>query len=464
MKARARGAPVAVQLAVLLIISLFAAQAIGIAVAMIARPPAYSVYGMEEIADALQGRNLEPSLGRPLIRTIAKRPPPDVHDASLPPSEGYRQSLAALLSLPPDAVRLQRVRSPLIVRIISGRSTATPRPDTRPRTHGAGVLEGSGRLERLNGVYSEVLGPFVAAARQPDGRWVVVRPRHAPFPNSWQRRVALWLLGCLLLVIPASYLFARRITAPIDRFANAAEALGRDPKAAPLVEAGPAEISKAANAFNEMHARIRRYVDDRTAMFGAISHDLRTPLARIRYKLEQGPDGLRDSVLKDVEQMEEMIGAVLTFIRDASEPRTRERLDLLSLVECVVDDAALAGEKVELAEGPGVSVDGDALALQRMLSNLIDNAVKHAGGARVRIAPADPEVLVEIEDDGPGLPEDEIVKVFEPFYRATRDEDHGGMGLGLSVARSIARAHGGEVELSARPGGLTATVRLPRAG
>ncbi len=90
--------------------------------------------------------------------------------------------------------------------------------------------------------------------------------------------------------------------------------------------------------------------------------------------------------------------------------------------------------------------------------------MKHAGGARVRIAPADPEVLVEIEDDGPGLPEDEIVKVFEPFYRATRDEDHGGMGLGLSVARSIARAHGGEVELSARPGGLTATVRLPRAG
>jgi signal transduction histidine kinase len=364
--------------------------------------------------------------------------------------------LAALLHRPPADVRLQFVPAPLIVRVLSGRNTERPPPMLKG-------LRARHRPPNMPPIGREApfFGHFVAAVRRADGRWVVVEPIRRPFPNSWQRRMLLWLFACLLLVIPAAYLFARRITAPIDRFAQAAMALGRDPNAPPLAEAGPAEISKAAGAFNDMRARVRRYVDDRTAMFGAISHDLRTPLARIRYKLEQAPEPLKASTLRDVEQMEEMIGAVLAFIRDASEPRSRQKLDLLSLAETVVDSATFAGGKAEIVESPALNVDGDALALERMLSNLVDNAVKHAGGARVRLTPVEREVHVLVEDDGPGLEEAELERVFEPFYRGRPADREGGMGLGLSVARSIARAHGGDVELIARKRGLIARVRLP---
>src|SRR5436190_21147141 len=139
---------------------------------------------------------------------------------------------------------------------------------------------------------------------------------------------------------------------------------------------GPAEIGMAAQAFNEMQARLKRYINDRTAMVGAISHDLRTPLARIRFKLEQAPPAVREAVLSDVERMEQMIGGVLAFIRDEGRPRHRERLDLLSLVECVADDAAMVGGQVEITEGRPATVDGDPVALQRLFSNLVDNAVK----------------------------------------------------------------------------------------
>lgn len=450
----AAGAPVAVQLAMLLIVAMFAAEAVGITVALLSRPPPQSVYMLGEVADALTGGPLDTQIGRKLERTVSAKPPTGFDDESrvFPP---YVHALAGMLGRADAQVRLRQVRSPVIVRLLSGRGTERPRdPRERPPVR---------RPADQIGRDSPVFGRFVAAMRRDDGQWVTVQPQRRPFPNSWQRRVGLWLLGCLLLVVPAAYLFARTITSPIDRFARAAEALGRDPQADPMAESGPAEISKAATAFNDMRARIRRYVEDRTAMFGAISHDLRHPLARIRFKMEQAPEPLRASVLRDVEQMEEMIGAVLAFIREASEPRVRDKLDLLSLAECVVDETAIAGGAAELTSGEPLVVEGDSLALQRMLSNLVDNAVKHAGGARVTVVGRDGEAVVEVEDDGPGLDAAEMEKVFEPFYRVHPEGRENGMGLGLSVARSIARAHGGDVELVARTDGLTARVRLPGA-
>ncbi len=215
-----------------------------------------------------------------------------------------------------------------------------------------------------------------------------------------------------------------------------------------------------------MQARIRRYVEDRTAMVGAISHDLRTPLARLRYKIDSAPEPLKGQVLSDVDRMEAMIGSVLSFIRDASEPRRRERLDLRSLVECVTDEAGLAGGQASVEDGPPVTVDGDALALQRMLTNLVDNAIKYGGRAHLSLAQTAGEAVVEIRDEGPGLPQEELERVFVPFYRpnAARTLDDAGVGLGLAVARSIARAHGGEVEIeNASGGGLIARARLPLA-
>jgi signal transduction histidine kinase len=310
-----------------------------------------------------------------------------------------------------------------------------------------------------------VVGDFLAAARRPDGRWTVVQSSPEPFPTDWQRRALILLMSAFVVVAPAAFLFARRITAPLKRFSRAADQLGRDPHAPLMTLSGPGEIGAAAEAFNDMQARLKRYIDDRTAMVGAISHDLRTPLARIRFKMESAAPQLRGAVLSDVAQMEQMIGGVLAFIRNESTPRHRERLDLLSLVECVADDAAMVGGDVEILESAPVTVDGDPNALQRMFVNLVENAVKYGGEARIRIRREGEQAVVEIADGGDGLCDEDLERVFQPFYRAdaSRNLDAGGIGLGLPIARSTARAHGGDVELIAAERGLRARVTLPIA-
>jgi len=316
-----------------------------------------------------------------------------------------------------------------------------------------------------SGAELPIFGDFAAALQQDNGTWTVVRSIPESFPSAWQMEASAWLLGGFLLVASAGYLFSRRISAPLRRFAEAAETLGRDPHGPQMTLKGPAEVGAAAQAFNEMQARLKRYINDRTAMVGAISHDLRTPLARIRFKVEAAPPAVKAAVLSDVEQMEQMIGGVLAFIRDEGAPRRRERLDLLSLIECVADDAALVGGQVEILEAQPVTVDGDPVALQRLFSNLVDNALKYGGGARIAVRQEGDAAVVEIADEGPGLSAEELGRVFQPFYRTdtSRNLDKGGVGLGLPIARSTARAHGGDVELMSRSGGATAIVTLPAA-
>jgi two-component system OmpR family sensor kinase len=306
-------------------------------------------------------------------------------------------------------------------------------------------------------------GRFVAAARNPEGRWFVVKPVEQPLVDEWQIRLALWLAGSVLFIAPAGYWFARRITAPLSAFARAARRLGSDPNSPPVMLDGPAELGDAADAFNDMQLRLRRYIADRTAMFSAISHDLRTPLARIRFKIERLPDGLKDSVSHDLDQMDRMIGSVLTFMRDGALTGLRNRVDLASLVELVADEAAQAGGDVVVEEAAGLTVTADVEALKRLFANIIQNAITHGGCARVSIARDGSEAIVEVRDEGPGLPESEFERVFEPFYRAdvARNLDSGGVGLGLAIARSIAREHGGEVRLRSNAVGLSVIVQLP---
>ncbi|HVX57655.1 MAG TPA: ATP-binding protein, partial [Candidatus Saccharimonadales bacterium] len=308
-------------------------------------------------------------------------------------------------------------------------------------------------------------GDFIAALRLADGMWAVVQPKPEPFPNSWQRRVLLWFLISFALVAPLGWLFARRLVRPIAGFAYAAEQLGRDPTAAILALEGPAEVGRAAHAFNRMQSRLRSFVDDRTAMVGAISHDLRTPLTRLRFRIEDVPDDLRESMLAEVDEMEQMIASVLAFIRDASEPGSRETLDLRRIVEDVVEDAVFVGKPVTLEHGMHAEVEVDPLGIRRLLTNLVENAVKYGGSARIRLFTDHQEAIAEVRDNGPGLPEDELERVFQPFYRApaARASNKHGTGLGLAVCRSIARAHGGDVRLWRGDQGLVAQVRLPLA-
>ncbi len=467
------GAPITVRLLILVIFSVALAQVLTIVGILVTPPPRAPVFQVSEVVQALRTGSATGFSGRGLEREFSASAPlgerrpgaglmrasyliADQLDARLDDvvvvgrNRGVLERLGMIRASPPRSGRIRQQRLPDRSAPTSDMASSGPGPDVR----GPGPAEG---FER------RVAGDFTVGWRQPDGRWAVVHP--AP-DHLWRFRLMMWLLAGLALTAPLTYLFARRITAPLARFARAAEALGRDPRAPQMTLTGPAEVGAAAQAFNEMQARIRRYVEDRTAMVGAISHDLRTPLSRIRFKLEKAEPSLRAAVDADVEQMEQMIASVLAFIRDVSAGRPREKIDLLSLLECVVDDAALVGGAVEIGETRSVTVEADGLALQRLFANLVDNALKYGKSATLSLASEGREAVVEISDLGPGLPENELERVFTPFYRAeaARTLDAGGVGLGLALARATARAHGGDVVLWNRPeGGLTAEVRLPLA-
>jgi signal transduction histidine kinase len=471
------GPPIAVQVIALLTAGVLIAQLVtGVLVAVLP-PPRPPIYHLNEVADALRGGPLAASYGRRFQRRLAVAPPPD-----RPVRTGDEQSrfdLATLLGQPEANVRFQDLG-------LAGSSRWVAAALSPWRPPGAGGLRPHGM--HRGGLWRNlpawvrsacpglpatpapaadpdrvVLGDFVAAVQRPQGDWIVVGPSPEGFPNDWEARVLLWFGLSLMLVLPPGFLFARRITAPLRGFAAAAERFGKDPNAPSLAPVGPAEIGVAARAFNQMQTRLKRYVQDRTAMVGAISHDLRTPLARIRFRMERAPPALRTAVAADLDQMEQMISAVLSFIRDAGASGPRESLDLLSVVECVVDDATAAGAAASIAAEAHPIVDGDASALQRLFANLIDNAVRYGKAARVRLSRAGGAAIVEIADDGPGLADEELGRVFEPFYRAERARtlNGGGIGLGLAIARSIAREHGGDVRLMNAPRGLIALVELP---
>jgi signal transduction histidine kinase len=308
-------------------------------------------------------------------------------------------------------------------------------------------------------------GDFVAALKVGPGRWATLRPEPEAFPNSWQRRVLMWFALSLAVVAPLGWIFARRLAAPLAGFAAAAERLGRDPSSPVMVSDGPAEVGRAARAFNAMQARLTRYITDRTAMIGAISHDLRTPLARMRFRLERASPDLRREIGQDIDQMEAMISSVLAFMRDDAEAGARQRVDLRSLLECVIDEAEVTGAAVDLEPGEPAEVEVSVLGLQRVFANLVDNAVKYGDRARVRLYVEGDETVTEIRDHGPGLSPDDLERVFTPFYRSVgaRTSSKQGVGLGLSTARSIVRAHGGDIRLELPGEGLRVQVRLPVA-
>jgi signal transduction histidine kinase len=310
---------------------------------------------------------------------------------------------------------------------------------------------------------SALFPPFVAALQRPDGRWSVVTPPR-PLLSAWHIRILATFLTSALLVVLLAWFAARLLARPIHAFAAAAQRLGADPHAPPLSSQGPAEVRTAVAAFNEMQEKLRRYVNDRTLMIASIAHDLRTPLTRLRFRVEASPPEVRDRAAADIEQMDGMISAALAYARGEGRTAERTPLDLAALVSSVVEDMKETGAAITFDPAPAVIIMGDALGLKRLVANLIDNAVKFGGEAHVSVAQAQDETIVRVDDPGPGLPQEELERVFDPFYRtdASRSAETGGFGLGLATARAIARAHGGEVRLANRPGGgLRAELVLP---
>ncbi len=306
--------------------------------------------------------------------------------------------------------------------------------------------------------------------RLPEGTWLDVAATVPPI-RPWHSPTFLIAFALMTAVAAALTLWAvRRLTAPVRTLAAAAEALGRDVNAPPLPEDGPLEVATAAAAFNTMAARIRRFVQDRTEMLTGIGHDLRTPITRLKLRAEfMEDDEQRRKMLADLEELEAMVSATLAFGRDTKATEPVSALDLPELLRTVLDEAADARPEIadRLAyEGPAhLVIRARTLSLKRAFANLVSNAVSYGGSARVRLClPPRGMLTIEVEDDGPGIPPEELDRVFEPFHRGepSRNRETGGVGLGLPIARNILRAHGGDIVLANRPdGGLRAVATMP---
>ena len=301
----------------------------------------------------------------------------------------------------------------------------------------------------------------------PDGRWLNARSvPTAPVPALARPYVAMLAILAVLLVAAVS-LGTRRATRPLAGLAEAAERLGRGEPVAPLPETGPEEVRRAVAAFNRMQERLSRFIADRTRLLAALGHDLRTPITSLRLRAELLDDEeAKQRIVETLDEMQRMVESTLAFAREEAQAEPVRETDLAALVEGTVEDLSELGLDVRLVASEPVVARIRSAAVRRALRNLIENAVRYGKRARVGLVREREEAVVRVDDDGPGIPADKLEEVFEPFVRLdpSRSTETGGVGLGLAIARGIARAHGGEVSLVNRPeGGLRACLRLPLA-
>ncbi|SFD91468.1 ATP-binding protein [Massilia yuzhufengensis] len=400
---------------------------------------------LERAEQLVMATEIVPTSARSVYLSVANRP-------------GLRLEVAAPQQLASAASWFARS---LAARLGDGYSitSAATRPASCDMPHQQTVLYGlirtqwRGACELLN-------------VRLRDGqelRLSVLPPRSAfTGPETDYRTV----IGLFLVSIGAlAYVVARMTTRPLKVLARAAQDLGQDINRAPLALSGASEIRQASAAFNAMQARIRQYIFQRTQMLAAITHDLQTPLTRMRLRLEKVSDiELQERLIGDLSAMQEMVREGLVLARSMDTTENMHMLDLDSLLEAVCADAVDAGQQVELKGQAGLALLGRPLDLRRCLGNLIDNAVKYGRDARVCVDRINGAARVRVRDSGPGIPAGELARVFDPFYRVetSRSRESGGTGLGLTIARNIAEQHGGSIALANHPeGGLEVTLVLP---
>jgi two-component system, OmpR family, osmolarity sensor histidine kinase EnvZ len=297
--------------------------------------------------------------------------------------------------------------------------------------------------------------------QMPNGVLDVQAPRKRLYTGTIYIFV-LWIVGTAGLLFAIAALFMRNQVRAIRRLAVAAEAFGMGRDIGLIKPEGATEVRQAATAFNRMQERVRRFLVQRTEMLAGVSHDLRTPLTRLRLALEMMPprEELRQDVAEmtaDVEEMERMIGGYLTFARGEGAEQA-EPVNLSAVLEEVAAGARRSGAEVEVDAPPALTLSLRANAVRRAITNLVDNARRHAHRVALAAATQGRMVFVTVDDDGPGIPLERRESVFRPFESDTT----GGTGLGLTIARDIVRAHGGEIVLEDSPlGGLRARIRLP---
>ena len=299
-----------------------------------------------------------------------------------------------------------------------------------------------------------------------DGTWlngfIPIRPPGSFFQHT--HVISQILLSMVLLALTAMWAVSW-LSKPIKHLSEAAERLGRDIASPGAQETGPKEFRQAAHSFNVMRDRICRLVEDRTQMLAAISHDLRTPITRLRLRMEfveESPERVR--MLEDLDEMERMISATMIFARDTVPNEDRQSVDIASLVQGAAADFSDMGADITYNGPESLNIKIHALAMKRAVVNLIDNAQKYGGSVTVVLSKTAEDIELVIDDAGPGIPPEYRELVFSPFVRLekSRNRDTGGNGLGLSIARAAIRAHGGDIVLGDSPTqGLRVTVTLP---
>jgi two-component system OmpR family sensor kinase len=438
---RFRSLPIFWQTLILLLGGLVVAQVVAVLLIIYLPAPRPDFYTMTEIAEGLS----HPDAHFPL--TLRRR-------AGAPIAEG-----TGMIADPAMTRRFaEELRRPIDqVRLFFQADQSETFPFTRQTGRGA-VPYRHGQPYFFNTV--------VGAVRDPAGGWRVLRTPPPGRITAWQLRTAVWFGVSALVMLPFAWIFARRLTRPIRRFASAVERLDHDEHAPPIPIEGPAELQLTAHALNAMQGRLHASLRERSAMIGAIAHDLRTPLARIAFRIERAPDEVRLPVQADIEQMREMVAATIGFVRDGARVGERRPVDLSALARRLAEQARDTGSPVATANLQPATVSGDRSALERLMQNLIDNAIKYAGGAELSVRHAVDRAMLTVADRGPGIPEAELDRMFEPFERQERSRSRstGGIGLGLAIARSIVVAHGGTIVAENRTGGgLQVTVALPLA-
>jgi signal transduction histidine kinase len=316
----------------------------------------------------------------------------------------------------------------------------------------------------------ESADPHVAliSLRLDDGSWLNVSllswtPRA---PDVLDTALLAWLIA--IVALSTAVLLVRWISKPLARFAAAAEGFYKTGKAAPVPESGPREVAVLARAFNELQRRLAQSVEDRTHALAAVSHDLRTPITRLRFRMEEiGNDDLIRAMGRDLDDMERMIDQTLSYLRGDRADEPLRPVDVVAIAETVTDDFADAGGRVTLDGDRSAVVLGRRLGLKRAIGNLVTNAVNYGETARVRVTADARDVVLSVEDDGPGIPEEDRERVCLPFVRleGSRNSGTGGFGLGLAIAKAVVDGHGGTLKLErAVSGGLRIVMTLPKAG
>ena len=306
---------------------------------------------------------------------------------------------------------------------------------------------------------------YDVSVRFADGDGVIYRLTRMPGGAPLPRNLLINLTLLVLLLVVVLYAAARNITRPLSDLARAADSVGRELRPAQLEERGARELRDAARAFNTMQDRLHRYLDSRTRVLAAMSHDLKTPLTRLRLQVETLDNpSLQARIGRELDEMESMVREALSLFRGLDDGEPAAPLDVNALLAQIRTEFTDMGAVVTLSGQALQPLVGKPQALKRCLTNLVANAIKF--GARADIEVEDgAELIIRVRDHGPGIPEDELERVFEPFYRleSSRNRDSGGTGLGLSIARDIAQAHGGSLSLAnLAAGGLEALLRLPR--